>query len=390
MANRILNYGVFGVFIALLLAPGASLLLGFRAQPFEGRTIPEFPVPSLQRIVDPSFYASFDEALIAQNPLREISVKVNARLNYRLFGDVDSREVFSGTNGWLFYYETIYGDCQSAGELNAQFDNLSKLTETLRRHDKPYIFTITPDKVAIFPENLTEIGRETGACRAKNRALLQDAVRALDISYFDSWLAMRALRESDTVPVYVKDETHWTQYGAAEFIRFIVQTFEPSLRTDQIEEIGQETILPDLGRMSGLYLPRSMPTVRFVREGNQLRASESIDHGGPGRPYVLNTSNTTGAPLSEKRVFVLHDSFMYVGWDQLSQYFSNAIFMHWTAVTPERFAEFAQASDVIVIQSVERETVNRLATHFSDEAFLIALEKQLSDEENAGLSFWPD
>ena len=57
---------------------------------------------------------------------------------------------------------------------------------------------------------------------------------------------------------------------------------------------------------------------------------------------------------------------------------------------PERFAEFAQASDVIVIQSVERETVNRLATHFSDEAFLIALEKQLSDEENAGLSFWPD
>lgn len=383
------DLAVFALFIGMLLAPFFSYLAGQRAQPFEERALNPIPRLDFSRILDPGYYDELDSGLRDANPLRETAVKMNARFSYSLFGDVDSSQVVQGKNGWLFFRDTIYEDCKNKEEVQAQVENLEVLGGALTAADKPFLLTITADKAAIFEDQLTRSALELSECRIQNRSNLRVALEQSDLSYFDSWEAMKVLRSQGGIPVYIKDETHWTQFGSAEFIKEVVRMFVPELMSEEIKLVGEEVITPDLGRMTGLYVPRNVPIVRFERDGTQSRDSIIVEHEGPGRPFVINRAVSKGAPMSSMRVFVLHDSFMYVAWDQLSQFFSDAIYVHWEAITPERFAEIAQAADLVIIQSVERESLDRLGQHFADSAFADAFMAQASRDMGQIDLIWP-
>jgi hypothetical protein len=80
---------------------------------------------------------------------------------------------------------------------------------------------------------------------------------------------------------------------------------------------------------------------------------------------------------------------MYVAWDQVSQVFEDTFYMHWDSVTPERFAALASTADVVVIQTVERETFERFKMHFSSEAYGNAVHNTTPEMVAEGLALWP-
>lgn len=379
----------FGWFLLLLLVPAGMVAAGMRAKPIEERPMsrpPEFQTSSL---LDPAFYGQLDKVLVEQNPARKTAIIAYARLSYFLFGDVTGMQVSAGKDGWIHLRQTLLGDCIPEERVKNQVANLEALAKALEASGKSYLFTVAPDKEAIFNDKLTPAQLELSACRTANRALLDSALKQSDISYFDAWSALRQLRTRISEPVYVPYETHWTEYGSTIFIEHIAKLFAPELSLGPLVEIDPETKTPDLGRMAGMYFQRDFARVRFDRGGHQNRNSNQVPHPEPGRPFVHNTSTSDGAPLSSRRVLLLHDSFMYVAWDQVSQFFGDTLYMHWDSVTPERFAAFASTADVIIIQTVERETFERLTAHFDTDAYARAVLSASPEMQAEAETFWP-
>ena len=139
--------------------------------------------------------------------------------------------------------------------------------------------------------------------------------------------------------------------------------------------------MADLGRMAALYSRRATPIVTFERAAYVSHDREAVPHEPPGRPYVISVSNSTEVELSTKRLLLIHDSYTYVAWDQIAQFFKHVRFVHWDSLTPERLAEFSHDADIVVFQTVEREAYDRLRQHFSapDFANEIAQKLQSSD-----------
>ena len=379
----------FGWFLAMLLVPAGMYAAGMRARPIEERPMSRPPDFNTARLFDPAYYGALDKALVEQNPAREMAIKAYARLGYFLFGDVTGTQVAAGKDGWIHLRQTLMGDCIPEDRMKSQIDHLAALGNALEASGKSYLFTVAPDKEAIYNDKLTPAQVELSACRTANREQLDTLLKQSGMVYFDAWSALRKLRAEIAQPVYVPYETHWTEYGSTVFIEHIVKLFAPDLSLGPLVEIEPQTKTPDLGRMAGMYFQRDFARVRFDRGGHQNRNSNQVPHPEPGRPFVHNTSTSDGAPLSSQRVLILHDSFMYEAWDQVSQFFSDTLYMHWDSITPERFAMLAATADIIIIQTVERETLERLATHFDTDAYASAILASSPELEAEAETFWP-
>ena len=73
------------------------------------------------------------------------------------------------------------------------------------------------------------------------------------------------------------------------------------------------------------------------------------------------------------RSFILHDSFIYEAWDHLAEYLSQIGYLHWSAFSDSRLQDAVKHSDVIVVQTVQRELVNRMDAMFKDDRLAGAL-----------------
>lgn len=390
VTSRISNVARFAILMAILLTPAVLLAAGVKARAFEERPLNEFPAVDASRILDPDYYKEIDAALTDLNPAREAAVIANARFSLSVFGDIQGTQVVLGRDGWLFLAQTLRGDCIDAAQLEPGRQNLEALARALADRGIPTLFTVAADKASIFPDKLRAETLQAAECRIQNRAKLQDMLASADLNYFDAWAEMTRLRESIDEPVYFPHETHWSEYGALEFSKRIARDFAPELEIAGPYLRGVQPGRPDLGRMAGVYYNLDFPIVSFERPDRHNRNSENVEHEGEGRPYVRNTSQSPEtSPLSNKRILFLHDSFMYVGWDQVSQYFGDAMYMHWTALSPERFAELASVADAIVIETVERETFERLAVHFADARYADAIANTTEETVARGLAYWP-
>ena len=389
MGLRLARFVLFGWFLFVLVLPAGLHFSGHRAQPIEERPLSDIPAFQVSRILDPEYYGELDRAVVDNNPVREVAIKAYSRMGYLLFGDVTGTQTVSGSRGWIFLRQTLLGDCIAPESFDRQMSSLSALGRALDDAGKPYIFLVAPDKEAIYRDILTRPQRELSRCRAMNRALLVDRLQRSRLKYIDAWQALKALRARTDQPVYHPLDTHWTEHGSTFFVEELATRFAPELSLGPLAVKGTAKRAPDLSRMAGMNFIREFDLVRFERGGQQKRSSTEVAHPEPGRPYLLNRSVSDGAPLSQKRVLFLHDSFMYVASDQVSQVFEDTFYMHWDSVTPDRFAALASTADAVVIQTVEREAFERLSAHFRSEAYANAVRNTTPEMVAEGLVLWP-
>jgi alginate O-acetyltransferase complex protein AlgJ len=403
--------------VAFFFTPAVAWLLGERAKPIENRPLAAFP--SLDKgfeIFDPLTQWTNDHL-----PLRATAVRANTRLSRRLFDELPARadeagpigvgqaghvggavntqgtgaadefgRAVTGRNGWLYLSDDFIYACRPLLRIEEVVQGLRRLDAIIRDSGRRLVVVSPPDKTAFEPANLPDswpgLDCIAPAYRARVRALRGLASNGVvDLA---APLADQQRRQKS--PIYLPDDSHWSQMGALVYAQVIARAVDPSLLSGtRIVSTGRQTYTGDLARVTGDPRPNTQDGVRIVRPGVGP-AQPTVTHIYPGGDLQRwrNRSAPGGSRLFPGRTVVLGDSFASVwgGTASLTNYFADltqapelypANTVHRLPEAEDVLIEQIKSSRVFVYEQAERQLWGvRIASIVRPE-FLDKLERAL-------------
>ena len=268
--------------------------------------------------------------------LRQELISAHNMLVSKLFGSSPEDSVIVGKDGWLFYGSTIDdytgADPMSGREIFSAAKNLALMQEHCLSSGAGFLFTMAPNKNALYPEYMPDLGAVNPEPDVERLyALLDD----MGVGY----LNMHELFESVDEPLYFAHDSHWNSRGAALAADAINACFGRESDYFGGDFSASESHSGDLYEM--LYPALSDPETNPVYGGELV-----CDYGGgPSRADSI-TLNTTGA--GEGSLLCYRDSFGELLHPFLADGFGSAKFSRSTSY--DLTAEY----DCVVIELVER------------------------------------
>lgn len=364
--TRIESIGILVAAALMVLLPVVWIALRMPVTEFENRPLARFPKPKLSSLKRPHFYEGLTKAIEDRNPLRWYAVVAKTRFQYSLFGTISNpllpKTVRVGRDGWLFIEEDLAQPCWSPQQILPGLDVARHMEATLATAGKLMLFTVAPNKTTAYSDHLVA-GVDELRCSSRSRGLLGDLIARSGIrGYVDAFAIISRGRRNDGRLIYSPLDTHWTSLGSAYFVTELAKRMgRPIDEPATFERVRDDRRLPDLSRLSGLFYEEVAEIYRHRLSGSVEITASEVPHIGPGRPYIHQTARPRGLKLDDRKVLVLHDSFFYVSQDQLSSFFDDVLYVHWTAFDPKTFGAMARRADIVIVESVEREMYQRLS-----------------------------
>lgn len=287
---------------------------------------------------------------------REVQMRLNAGINYNLFGVVSSENTLLGKDEWLFYknvsdsrslddYQGI--NAFSDAELRKIADNLIRLQANLKRSGTKLAILMPPNKENVYaqymPDCIPKVSPQTKA--DKLVSYLQNNTN-IPIAYPKSAL----IDACATYDTYYKLDTHWNTVGA--YIGYKELCDELHLRAAAlcdviIKQDGITAYWQDLAAASSTYniFPQQpFYTVEGYTDNisavqNTLLSNENID------VYTSDAQN-------DSKILMLRDSFGTAIMPYIANTFKDSIFVHINAFD-ENTIQNAKP-DIFVLELVER------------------------------------
>ena len=206
-----------GIFIGLALALCLTLSVGMLvAGPSEaGANERLSDKPSLKTEegkLNTSYLSELYDWISDRFFLRQELISADRWLTANVLGTSGESGVILGSNGWLYYANTLNDytgvETMTERELYSAAKNLALMAEYCRANDARFLFVIAPNKNSLYPENMPNYGvkaAETDADRLM--ALLEE----MDVDTVDLFTAFR---EEEEV-LYFAHDSHWNSKGAA-------------------------------------------------------------------------------------------------------------------------------------------------------------------------------
>jgi len=249
------------------------------------------------------------------------------------FGVSPSSAVIKGEDGWFFYADDNAVDDYASTSLltdSALINWREAVVDAgrwLERKGIAYVFTIAPDKHAVYPEMMpASIVRMDTLTRTDQLfTALQDTALAVDVR---PALADAKARER----VYQKTDTHWNDRGAFAAYTLIigaaharVQAVPPPLTRDDFQAASRDVISGDLAGMMGLKrVLREEDLVLVPRTPRRARVVEPAGAAATAEEGRLVTE-IPGSTLP--RALIFRDSFVSRLVPFLSEHFSRAVYL---------------------------------------------------------------
>ncbi len=205
--------------ICLLLSAGVF----FPASAEEGRELSPFPsFRTEDGGWNRAFFSEFDAWLTDRAAFRSLWISAVSTVRERVFG-TGSDQVVAGTDGFLFYAETVGDYCGESDmteeEIAAAADALLALSEYAAEHGARLVFAAAPNKNTIYPERMPAAYRRLhDAAHETNMDRLHAALAERGVACAD---LRQALSGSDTL-LYYRRDTHWNGAGALAAYRAIM------------------------------------------------------------------------------------------------------------------------------------------------------------------------
>jgi alginate O-acetyltransferase complex protein AlgJ len=314
------------IFVVALAAPGLGLLLGLRAPAIENREPAKLPLLTLRALRNPTFFAAVDRFIVDAFPLRAVAVEARARLYYAL-GTTTVPSLVVGRDGWLFLAGEVVAHCiWSADDSLAMWDAAAS---RFKAAGKDPWFVVAPDKVTVYPEELTPNALLGTPCTSNERAAMRDGIAARPDSMVDLWGPVLDRRRSDpSTPIYYRQDSHWNSLGWTMALRAMVTAISPGTWSDASIQsrgetrrlVGLSTVLgipsfetaPDLQRTDVTVTQRNVPSPLDVRRG---RPVIELVTSGPGK-------------VVPGRTLILYDSFLGICIPQAASWFADSVWLH--------------------------------------------------------------
>ncbi len=138
-------------------------------------------------------------------------------------------------------------------------------------------------------------------------------------------------------PAYIREDTHWTEVGAAHYFRCALEFYG--------ETLPFETIRGEIDQYADLVgATRRFPTERPVRLSSRVVSENDLTNHGHFRHVV--------ASVGTERALVLHDSSAHALMPMLDEMYAEVIYVHTADLDPNFLTEFRP--DVLWFIQIER------------------------------------
>lgn len=275
---------------------------------------------------------------------RQELITLNAALEKNLLGESASEQVVCGSDGWLYYAETL-DDYQGQNRLSdrqiwAAAHTLALIQESVEGRGAAFLFTVVPNKNTVYPDHMP--ARYLRAFAPGNRerlfdALAQSGVRSLDLT---------PIFQAEDETLYLKRDSHWTNLGAAlacdaicsALGRSLPPQYDPSAFTARRDYAGDlYAMLYPTGTGKDLQTyPKRAPSFSYA---DPIRSPED-------QRILTRCEGQTGALL------MFRDSFGNSLHSFLAESFGQACF---SRAMPYRLTLLSSVeADTVVIELVER------------------------------------
>lgn len=216
------------LFILFLLGPVAALLV-FGAVDNYGRAQTKFPPLGKVLLGKKGRFEQLGDAVLERSILQRTAILASNWIGYRVVGFVDNENLVSGNDGWLFYRRELNGGrCIDEQDTARRLRVVAAVIDIGRAAGIDMVFSMSPDKSTIYPEQLSSTVRGYWKCRIESSATLRRLIaRELpDIIDHTGPLRAEKARHPD-IPLYYKTDTHWTHFGGALALRQLLAALYP-------------------------------------------------------------------------------------------------------------------------------------------------------------------
>lgn len=343
-----MKYRIFtAAFVLLCLIPSVGMLC---LPPTKAAANEQLaPVPQLQTpdgSWNPAVLEEATDYIADHFALRQEMVTLNAALHTGLLATSPAEKVICGTDGWLYYTETL-ADYQHKPVLTEEQARetaalLAEMQAYCEARGARFLFTIAPNKNSLYPEHMP--GRYLQAEMPNHYAMLRPYLEEYGVHYADLFTFLSAQDET----LYLKTDSHWSNRGAALAHDFLMQQLElPHTAFAQAPYTTANTHRGDLYEMlypAGKALEAQQQyqtTFLYVREP---RTAEDI------------LIETTKADAPNGRLLLCRDSFGNALHPFLAEDFRETVITRQMPYPLEQ----VQEGDTVIIEIVERNLPNLL------------------------------
>jgi hypothetical protein len=317
-------------------------------------------------------------------PLRDAVIPLKRGLEFHWLGKRRFGDVERGRDDWLFWipsYDMGEPDPEHAlRAVRATLVEIDRYTAEHRGRRARLILAIAPDKASLYPEQLRPRARACYDAFLPARRLFEEHFTASQApELLDLWTPYRAERDRTETLIYERLGTHHTQEAGLLMARAIVERAQPGAwEVDAVVRTGNGPASAELVRAAGVpWLTEEVPIAHVERAGitvsdmwldrvwtpNPLWASTTPEHAG--KPLYVENSTRRGGLIPGKTLIV-HDSFIgnYLR-PVLWQYFEEVSFLHQHVVENCELELAFDEYDLIVIEIVERHSLETLRELFA-------------------------
>lgn len=349
--RKVLNYIFVVLFLAVCIIPLIfSNKKAGMISTVENRALAEFPkVFNDDGAVNPELKTGFKSWLNDNIGFRDTLMSLNTKIQYALFDKINSSNVISGKNGWLFYQgeggisindyqaKTLYTEKQLKKILN----NVTELQKWCDDNGMEFVLMLMPNKEHIYreymPDGIEEVHEE------KNIDLVVDYIREnSDIKVVCP--KEELLKAKEKYDVYYKYDTHWNDLGAYEGYKALMA----SLNITPVSFENIETREYDSGDLANMAMLSGLTesyTESFITYDDEVETLYE-DNKGNNTYRKLKYANGQG------KIFFMGDSFSDAMRPMISRTFEYSDFVHRdTKIYDEVLKE---KPDIFVYEMVER------------------------------------
>lgn len=264
-------------------------------------------------------------------------------------------DVYENVDGHLFLSRgrhDVFAHATGAARLNP--DTLSNFIENIRRRSEycemagvAYRHVIFPDKQTVLRDRLPDVDIVGLGVQ------FTDAVRPAPILYLAETL--RSVVSTGDDEVFLRTDTHMTDFGSAVASRVFVDDVFPHVGTDNFARIESRLVreVEFVGDLGGKLDPvRSDVQTTLDPDWALVVHTNRYLAGNDGIIDILLSPES----VTPRRLVIFGDSFARKCLTPLSMYFREILFLRSRYFHPEIIDQIAP--DVVMTQNVERYLVN--------------------------------
>lgn len=267
--------------------------------------------------------------------------------------------VSTGPRGWLFLQGEIDTLCRPPVGLETALARWTRFVQEIRASGRKVVLLVVPEKSTVYPEQMNPAA-PGWRCAQRNKTRLWGLLDSQpDPDIVPLLQPLLELKRRDTAhPVYLRLNSHWNSTGALLLPEKALERVGGPVRVRPGDvEITIRRYPSDLGAFAGRAGASERARYAGINRPGEAPFRDLTKKGGiplfshPGGPRTVLPGNT----------LFLHDSFGDRALPMFPHYASRVAIVSWINSSPGSIVNLVRKSNTVIIETVERDFLNRAA-----------------------------